>query len=81
MHVGKRAPQLIDASGEALDRPILLREGPVVDAILETAGDLDVGALAMPTAGRHGLLDAVRGGTTARVLADARWPVLAVPVG
>jgi nucleotide-binding universal stress UspA family protein len=35
----------------------------------------------MPTAGRHGLLDAVRGSASAQVLEDARWPLLAVPVG
>jgi nucleotide-binding universal stress UspA family protein len=81
MHVGKRAPQLTDENGEAFDRPILLREGPVVDTILATAGELDVDAIAMPTAGRHGLIDAMRGSTSARIVDDARWPVLAVPVG
>jgi nucleotide-binding universal stress UspA family protein len=81
MHVGKRAPQLTDENGEAFDRPILLREGPVIDTILATAGELDVDAIAMPTAGRHGLIDAMRGSTSARIVDDARWPVLALPVG
>jgi nucleotide-binding universal stress UspA family protein len=36
--------------------------------------------IAMPTAGRHGLLDAMRGSTTARVLDDARWPLVAAPM-
>ena len=35
---------------------------------------------AMPTRGRHGLLDALRGSTTERVLAGATVPVLALPV-
>jgi nucleotide-binding universal stress UspA family protein len=61
--------------------PILLREGGVVETILSWAGRLNVDAIAMPTAGRHGLLDAVRGSASAQVLEDARWPLLAVPVG
>jgi nucleotide-binding universal stress UspA family protein len=35
--------------------------------------------IAMPTAGHHGFLDAVRGSTTERVLRHAPCPVLAVP--
>ena len=81
MHVGKRAPPLVDEDGVTLDMPILLRDGAVVDAILDAANELEVDAIAMPTAGRHGLLDAVRGSASAKVLEDARWPLLAVPVG
>ncbi len=81
LHVGARAPELADERGDPLDLPIVLRAGPVVDTILKTAEELAVDAIAMPTAGRHGLLDAVRGSTTACVLDDARWPLLAVPVG
>jgi nucleotide-binding universal stress UspA family protein len=36
--------------------------------------------IAMPTGGRHGLLGALRGSVTARILDDARWPLLAVPL-
>jgi nucleotide-binding universal stress UspA family protein len=53
----------------------------VVDTILRTADELQADIIAMPTAGRHGLLDAVRGSTSARVVDDAHWPLLAVPVG
>lgn len=81
LHVGKRAPELIDESGEPLRLPVLLREGAVVEEILAAAGELDVDVIAMPTPGRHGLIDAVRGSTTARIFEDARWPLLAVPVG
>jgi hypothetical protein len=81
MHVGKRPPALVDENGAAIDMPILLHDGAVVEAILAAAGELDVDVIAMPTAGRHGLLDAVRGSASARVLEDARWPLLAVPVG
>jgi hypothetical protein len=81
MHVGKRPPSLVDEDGVPLDLPILVRDGAVVEAILAAAGELDVDAIAMPTPGRHGLLDAVRGSVSAQVLEDARWPLLAVPVG
>ena len=81
LHVGKEPPALVDANGVPLNMPILLREGGVVETILSWAGRLNVDAIAMPTAGRHGLLDAVRGSASAQVLEDARWPLLAVPVG
>lgn len=81
LHVGKQAPELVDENGVRLNLPILLREGAVVETILSWAGRLNVDAIAMPTAGRHGLLDAVRGSASAEVLDDARWPLLAVPVG
>jgi hypothetical protein len=80
LHVGERPPELIDAQGGLLDLPIVARQGPVVDTILKAAADLNADMIAMPTTGRHGLLDAVRGSTTARVLEDARWPLVAVPM-
>ena len=80
-HVGDRAPVVADERGRPLTQPILVRQGRVVDSILNAAGDLGVDAIAMPTAGRHGLLDAARGSTTARILEEGRWPLLAVPVG
>lgn len=80
LHVGERAPELIDAQGEALELPVIARQGPVVETILKTAADLRADMIAMPTAGRHGLLAAVRGSTTARVLDDARRPLVAVPM-
>jgi hypothetical protein len=81
MHVGKSPPALVDDDGVPLDLPILLRDGAVVDAILAAASEFGVDAIAMPTAGRHGLLDAVRGSVSAQVVEDARWPLLAAPVG
>ncbi len=81
LHVGKEPPDLVDENGEPLRMPILVREGGVVETILSWAGRLNADAIAMPTAGRHGLLDAVRGSASAQVLEDARWPLLAVPVG
>jgi nucleotide-binding universal stress UspA family protein len=81
LHVGESAPELTDEHGQPLALPIEVREGPVIDAILAAADEAKADVIAMPTAGRHGLLDAVRGSTTARILDDARWPLLAVPVG
>ncbi len=81
LHVGDSAPQLTDEEGKPLGLPIIVRKGAVVDTILRVAGELKVDVIAMPTAGRHGLLDAVRGSTTARILNAASWPLLAVPVG
>jgi nucleotide-binding universal stress UspA family protein len=80
LHVGERAPEMIDAQGEPLDLPVIARQGAVVETILKTAAELNADMIAMPTAGRHGLLAAVRGSTTARVLDDARWPLVAVPM-
>jgi len=37
--------------------------------------------IGMATAGHHGLLDALRGSTTERVLRQAPCPVLAIPIG
>jgi len=81
LHVGESAPQPTDEQGKPLDLPLIVREGPVVDAILALADELKADVIAMPTAGRHGLLDAVRGSTTARILDNGAWPLLAVPVG
>jgi nucleotide-binding universal stress UspA family protein len=36
--------------------------------------------IAMPVAGRDGLLDALRGSTSERVVSKANCPVLALPV-
>lgn len=74
MHVGADAPGLIDRSGEAA--AVRLAEGDVVETILAEAANADL--IVMPTAGRHGFLDALRGSTTERVLSRAARPVLAL---
>ena len=80
LHVGERAPELSDGQGRPLDLPVIARQGPVAETIFQAAAELRADMIAMPTAGRHGLLGAVRGSTTARVLDDARWPLVAVPM-
>jgi nucleotide-binding universal stress UspA family protein len=80
LHVGLTAPIIRDESGAAHDLPVTLRQGLVVETILSFAAECEAGLIAMPTAGRHGLLDALRGSTTERVLREARCCVLAAPI-
>jgi len=68
------------------DDPLLLpgvaeveqKRGDVVDTILAAAVEGQAELIVMPTAGRHGFLDALRGSTTEQVLRQACCPVLAV---
>ena len=55
------------------------REGEPVDEIAAAADLVRAELIVMPTEGRHGVFDALRGSTTERVLRRARCPVLAVP--
>ena len=53
--------------------------GPAEDRILARAGDQKTDLIVMATEGPHGVLDALRGSTTERVLRQAPCPLLAVP--
>jgi nucleotide-binding universal stress UspA family protein len=53
------------------------REGDVAAVILDAAADADL--IVMATEGRHGVVDAMRGSVTERVIRGAPCPVLAVP--
>ncbi len=77
LHVGRHAPQIQRQA--APDRPVAMREGDVVDAILEAAREWPADLIGMPTAGHRGFLDALRGSTSERVLRQAPCPVLTVP--
>ncbi len=77
LHVGDEAPQLAHAVGRVL--PVTPARGDVVEAIAKAADDWSADLIGMPTAGRHGFLDALRGSTTERVLRQAPCPLLAVP--
>jgi len=77
MHVGENGPPRV-ANGTNV--PVVPPNGDVVDTILKAAQELQADLIAMPTAGHHGFLDAMRGSTTERVLRRAPCPVLAVPV-
>jgi nucleotide-binding universal stress UspA family protein len=80
LHVGTAAPVVFSGSRELeFAEPVIVRSGGVVDAILRAADEFEVDLIGMPTAGHHGIFDAVRGSTTERVLRHAPCPVLAVP--
>ena len=78
MHVGGTGP-LIRLGADGAIVPVALQTGDVVSTILKAADMQQANLIAMPTAGHHGFLDAVRGSTTERVLRHAPCPVLAVP--
>ena len=79
LHVGDEAPPLhIKSRNSHPLPPVILRSGNVVKAILEAAIELDVDLIGMPTAGHHGVLDALRGSTTERVIRHAPCPVFAL---
>ncbi len=79
LHVGDKVPPLHAGSTTARSLPpVMLRSGNVVQTIVDTAIELDVDLVCMPTAGHHGVLDALRGSTTERVIRHAPCPVLAL---
>lgn len=57
-----------------------VKQGDVVDTILQTATETNADLLVMPTEGRNGFFDALRGSTTERVLQRVGCPLLTVPV-
>jgi len=79
VHVGTKAPSL--GAGEKSGSPVevALRGGSIIEGILQAAADMKADLIAMATAGHRGILDAMRGSTTERVLRHAPCPVLAVP--
>lgn len=74
LHVGAVPPSPLPA-----DLPLLVRDGPVVETILRVAKGWGADLIVMPTAGRRGVLSTFRDSITARILEDARWPVISVP--
>lgn len=76
VHVGARAPVLRD--GRNGPRAVRTVEGPVVETLLAEAETADL--VAMPMVGAQGLMDALRGSTTERVVREVTCPVLALPV-
>jgi len=76
LHVGTSTP----ANASEFEGKIDVQEGPVIETIISVAKEIGADIIAMPTAGHHGLFDALRGSVTERVLREAPCPVLAVPV-
>jgi nucleotide-binding universal stress UspA family protein len=54
------------------------RNGRVVDEIIAAANELSADLIVLPTHGRHGYLDVLRGSITKQILQSAPCPVLAV---
>ena len=80
LHVnGTEFPQFDRPEGKAWAWKELRREGDVVAAILDAAEEADL--IVMATEGEQGIIDALRGSVTERVVRDAPCPVLAVPAG
>jgi hypothetical protein len=78
LHVGDGAsPKARPAGG--FDR--IVRRGPVVETIVDVAGEVAADLIVMATAGHKSFMDALRGSTTEAVLRKARRPLLAVPEG
>ena len=73
-HVGSEAPAVVGSGAREL--PVRLVSGDVVPVILAESGDAEL--LLMTTAGREGVLDAIRGSTAERVINKASCPVLLV---
>lgn len=77
VHIGPEVPHLLDSKGATLK--VRQIDGPVIDRILEEAEIGRASLIAMPTAGNHGYLDALRGSTTEQIVAKAPCPVVALP--
>ncbi|HEX3203889.1 MAG TPA: universal stress protein [Nitrospiraceae bacterium] len=79
LHIGDRMPTVgvPERSGWSWDR--VLRTGDVVAEILGVAAHDAVDLIVMATQGHRGVLDALRGSTTERVVRGSACPVLAVP--
>jgi nucleotide-binding universal stress UspA family protein len=77
VHVGNKSFKLTGPTG--MGEHVTALEGPTVEAILSAASSYLADVLVMPTAGRHGFLDALRGSTTEQVLRRAPCALLALP--
>ncbi len=80
LHVGRNPPKVPRPGNPQQAIPVATRDGDVVETIVETATGWQADLIGMPTAGRDGFIDALRGSTTERVLRQAPCSVLAVPV-
>jgi nucleotide-binding universal stress UspA family protein len=78
LHVnGETLPQYARPETRVCSWKELRRRGDVAATILEAANNTDL--IVMATEGRHGMIDAMRGSVTERIVRGAPCPVLAVP--
>lgn len=78
LHVGTGvdAPKLELPSRAGWTWTSVVRDGDVVDAILDLAKEMNTDLIVMATRGHDGFLDVLRGSTTERVLRGAACPLL-----
>ena len=83
LHVGdaSTAPAVKQPLGDGCTLNRVIRSGGVVETILGVAEELESDLIVMGTQGHDGILDALRGSVTERVLRHAACPLLAVPAG
>jgi nucleotide-binding universal stress UspA family protein len=81
VHVGNpgTAPRIGLAEKAGWSYEIAVRQGDVVDQILEEEAHWRPDLMVLTTQGHMDFLDALRGSTTERVLRGVRCPVLAIP--
>lgn len=81
LHVGAEdgVPSLAADDGPEWSFARVRREGDPVEEIEAVAESVRAELILMPTHGRHGVFDALRGSTTEQVVRRASCPVLAVP--
>jgi len=81
LHIGDETamPMVYAQDGPQWTFARMHRDGDVVDEIVGAAELVRADLVAMPTEGRNGVFDALRGSTTERVLRRLRCPLLAVP--
>lgn len=82
LHVGpaEAMPHIPDAHLPAAKLTRTTRTGDAATEIARRADEIDADVIVLATEGRQGLIDALRGRVTERVMARARRPVLSVPV-
>jgi nucleotide-binding universal stress UspA family protein len=78
LHIGAQPPNVLGGSAPETYATIELIDGPVVETILRVSREQGMDMIVMPTAGRQGFLDALRGSTTEQVLRQAPCPLLTV---
>jgi nucleotide-binding universal stress UspA family protein len=79
LHIGKTPPRVARHNTPERALPVALRQGDVVEAIIDAANDWPADLIGMATAGHRNVFDTMRGSTAERVLRQAPCPVLAVP--
>jgi nucleotide-binding universal stress UspA family protein len=81
LHVGPEdgMPHVAATDGQRWAFTRMIRNGDPVEQILAAADEVKADLIVMPTAGRAGVFDVLRGSTTERVLRRAPCPLLAVP--